>query len=425
MEYIISAVWALSELLSCMLFCGAFLKERREKRYISIAVICAWIIMCIYPNIGIEGFIKQVITIGFITFVSAFCYSGQWLTHMLLVIICYIFIAVIDIAMVNGISVLLGISYSEFIWRKLSYITVVTIGKLIENLCAWLLYHFRPLAGLEVTNRKWLSLSLLFPVSSVAMLIILVLHENSSGDLSVGSVVYSGVLAVANVAMLYIISSLEKATKQEQDMRLLEQQIVLQSDNYSTLQKNYASQRKATHEFERHLQTLRDLLDRNENSMASDYLRQLQNSRTLRIFSIKSNHPVFDVILNQKHQLALEQGIKMHIQVNDLSAVAIQTDSLVVLLSNVLDNAIEACQRVTEKKEISCSVLYDEGLYISVRNTSLPVDIVNNEIATTKARRAEHGYGIPAIKFVLAQLGAEYTFGYQDGWFQFAAEITI
>ena len=49
--------------------------------------------------------------------------------------------------------------------------------------------------------------------------------------------------------------------------------------------------------------------------------------------------------------------------------------------------------------------------------------LVHGEILTTKQNAAEHGYGLPAVKYILNQLGAEYTFAYHDGWFQFVAEI--
>jgi sensor histidine kinase regulating citrate/malate metabolism len=48
-------------------------------------------------------------------------------------------------------------------------------------------------------------------------------------------------------------------------------------------------------------------------------------------------------VLNQKYQQAQEHDIDVQMQVNDLSSVSIYTDHLVVLLSNLLDNAIEAC----------------------------------------------------------------------------------
>ena len=93
-----------------------------------------------------------------------------------------------------------------------------------------------------------------------------------------------------------------------------------------------------------------------------------------------------------------------------------------VLLSNLLDNAIEASES-TEGKEIFCRILHNDGLFISVRNTSAPVTIVENNIIAGKPVGIEHGYGIPAIEYVLEQLHAEYFFSYDNGWFQFVAEI--
>lgn len=113
----------------------------------------------------------------------------------------------------------------------------------------------------------------------------------------------------------------------------------------------------------------------------------------------------------------------MHIQVNDLSHITVPTKMLVVLLSNLLDNAIEACQKLSDGREIHCSILDDEALYISIRNTSPAVKITDDGISTSKSETKEHGYGIPAIRYVLEQLHAEYTFHYSDGWFQFVAEI--
>ena len=101
----------------------------------------------------------------------------------------------------------------------------------------------------------------------------------------------------------------------------------------------------------------------------------------------------------------------------------IPTDSLCVVLTNLLDNAIEACRRIDGYREIRCYVLYDDGLYISIRNTSEPVEIVDGKIPTSKQDSLSHGFGLMSVGYVLDQLGVEYTFGYQEGWFHFAAEI--
>lgn len=213
------------------------------------------------------------------------------------------------------------------------------------------------------------------------------------------------------------------STQEDTESMLLRQHMEMQQESMTALEQNYRMQRKSAHEFEHHMQVLRDLLEHDEVGAARDYLDRLKKNRSIHVMSVSSNHPVIDVILNQKYQTARENEIKMQIQVNDVSALTIPTDSLVVVLTNLLDNAIEACRRLDGYREIFCSILYDDGLYISIRNTSEEVAIVDGKIPTSKRDSLSHGFGLLSVTYVLDKLDAEYTFGYEEGWFHFAAEI--
>ena len=113
----------------------------------------------------------------------------------------------------------------------------------------------------------------------------------------------------------------------------------------------------------------------------------------------------------------------MQFCINDLSSIQLSASELVVLLSNLLDNAIEACRRVDAERLIRCTILENDGFFLSIRNTSLPVRITEHGIATTKVSASEHGYGLPSVCRILDALHAEYAYNYEDGWFQFTAEI--
>ncbi len=234
------------------------------------------------------------------------------------------------------------------------------------------------------------------------------------------SLLLAGVLMLLPcVAIHFAIRTAEKNAVQETDMLLQRQHMEMQTESINALEQNYRLQRKSAHEFEHHLQVLHDLLEQEEVSEAKAYIARLQGSRSYRVISVNSRHTVIDVILNQKYQAALESGVTMQIKVNDLSQVTLPTDTLVVILSNLLENAIESCRRIDGYREITCTVLYDEGLYIAIANTSDPVD----DLSTTKADTLRHGYGISNVCMLLDKLQAEYTFTYEDGWFRFAAEI--
>ncbi len=239
-----------------------------------------------------------------------------------------------------------------------------------------------------------------------------------------------GMLSVKGIAIFaawltgrYLSGRVRQQDLQELEARMQRQRLEMQTESINALEQNYRLQRKITHEFEHHIQVLDDLLETGAVEEARQFIRQLRGSRSYRSIGVNSRHTIIDVILNQKYQTAQENDIRMQIQVNDLSRVTLPTDTLVVILSNLMDNAIEACRSLDGYREIDCRVLYEDDLYVAIRNTSRPVEIQNKSIATSKNDTLNHGYGLNNICFLLDKMEAEYTFYYSDGWFYFAAEI--
>ena len=120
----------------------------------------------------------------------------------------------------------------------------------------------------------------------------------------------------------------------------------------------------------------------------------------------------------------------MQFEVNDLSALKIREIDCTVVLANLLDNAVEACAKLEQPErwiEVKALLEHtggteDETLFISVVNASPPVKIVNDRIDTTKEDPSLHGFGLPNVKEILSQNGAEYIMTYQDNTFQFSLE---
>lgn len=422
MEYVISAVWIALEVICCMIFYAAFFKVKRSRSQAFLLFLAVWIIILVYSNLGINKTLRQGITVLVcVVLCHLLCYATL-VKSVLITIVGYIFIAIFEVAVLYGTSALLGISVAEFLWRKLSYITAVTIGKLLPILIAWLLFKFLKSKRETYVQNKWLLLSMIFPAVSVIVLITVFFQFQEREDLSLSAVVLSGVLAGANVATLYIIHNLERFTYEQENSKLLRQMMMLQSENISALERSFHTQRKLTHEFEHHLQVLQGLLENGEATQACEYLHLIRKDRAIHSYNIHSHHPVIDVILNQKYQSANESNIKMDIKANDLSNVQISNESLVVLLTNLLDNAIEGCQRVDGRRLIQCSLVHESSLFVSVKNTSLPITTTDKGIQSSKTG-TEHGFGMQAISYTLNQLQAEFAFKYEDGWFVFVAEI--
>lgn len=423
MEYIISLVWVFLELLNYMFFADAFLERSRGKKATILSFCITWLVMFVYSRLVSNTLIRLLLTLICSVGLSLYLFKGFWLRHVLCFLLSSIFGALADTLVAYGASSLLGISFAELIWKQLLYTVIGTVAKLLCIFTAYVIRRIRKPYGPQKVRIKWLLLTLFFPVVSILMLVTISDSYKTQPDLSVSAFVFSCILISANITILYLISIMEKSMQKEQKLILLNQNMEIQTKNLLALEKSFQNQRRATHEFKNQLNTIRNLLDSNQPDVAQKYVEQIQESQLVRAYSIRSSHPIIDAVINQKYQEARESSIEMQIQINDLSGVSVKTNELVVLLSNLLDNAIEACCRLENNRIIHVSIIASENLFVSIKNTSPPVEIINGTIATTKTDKDLHGYGLPSIQHILTMLQAEFTFAYEDGWFCFAAEI--
>lgn len=423
MEYLISAFWFVLEYIYCYLFWSAFLLPKCSKMRSLLIFVAAWLISFAYTNIGLTQALKLCISFGLFGIMTVFLHAGSWYRRILVIALGYVVSGMIDTAVLYGVSSFLEMSLTEFAEHQLFYVATVTVGKLLSIFLAWIFYRYRSFSNFHDIKKKWLLLTMLFPFVSFAMLIVVFDGFRGRSDLSFSAFIFSGILAISNIAIVYLVKIMEDSTKTAQEAALLNQQMEIQTNSIIALEKSYRAQRKATHDFRNQLQTINDLLVNGESDAALDYVQQLQGMQTTRIFSVNSHHAIIDAILNHKYQIAQEQGIDVQVRVNDLSGVSLGTDVLVVLLTNLLDNAIEACLQLPHDRIIQCRIIATDSIYLSIRNTSNPVTITDNCIPSSKVPREDHGYGLSRIQYILNQLNAEFAFTYEDGWFEFVSEI--
>ena len=352
--------------------------------------------------------------------VLLFCWGAptKWYRILLSVIAGCVFCWVISNGFVLGVRYLFGLSVWDLQNRRLFCMVVVSAGQLLALLGAWIVRQIR--IGFRA---RWLLLTLLFPVLSLAMLLIMLFTYLGRTDISETTFFFCCLLELSNFAAVGLIHATQKSTLLGQEMALLHQQLQIQSESIVSLEKSYRAQRQSTHDYQNQLQTVYRLLWDGKDASAREYVGQLLDVQSERVFSVNTGNPIIDAVVHQKFQVAYEQGIEATFRGNDLSGVSMKMNELVVLLSNLLDNAIEGCARYSGERKLECSMILQNGLFLSVRNTSPAVMIHGKHIPTTKEPRHEHGYGLRTISRILDQNKAQYSFRYADGWFEFVAEI--
>ena len=426
MEYLITALWISLEILSLFFFISAFTKPRFSKRLTFCIILVTILLLTVHSTeilYSLPTYFIKGISCGLCLVFALIVFSSPWYLCVMLTAVFYFAIGAIDTIVLYAASALFGISLSDLVWRKILYTMVCTLGKCIALFLCWGIYRLLDRCERKKISVKRIILTTLFPFISILLLFPIFQSYKLQGDLSQSAVVFSIILLFANGSILYLLDNLDRTAAAEQEVALLNQSMELQSENYQALEKSYRAQRSASHEFQHQLQAIRVLLQDGNINEAQEYIDQLQGQNTTRIFATNSKHPIIDAVLNEKYQRAKENNIDIQIKVNDLSRLQVHTDALVVLLSNLMDNAIEACLRVPSDRSIECSLVLEDSFLLSIRNTSLPVQIEGGLIETTKVSRLEHGFGLSAVRRIIEQLNGEYVIDYTEPWFQFVADI--
>lgn len=229
-------------------------------------------------------------------------------------------------------------------------------------------------------------------------------------------------------AAMFLVSWMEQNAHYREETLSLQTKAQAQQESIEALSAAYAQQRKLTHDFQAHLDTLAGLLTQEppDASAVQKYVQGLRAAQTDRILLVNTHHAALDALLNQKALVAKNRKIDIQFSVNDLSAVKINTVDLTILISNTLDNAIEACEKLPEEeRQIFVQVLLEEDvLFYAVRNRSLPVNVQPGQLpVTTKIPPSLHGYGLENVRTTLKKYSSLYAINYADGWFGFATDL--
>lgn len=295
-------------------------------------------------------------------------------------------------------------------------LTVIVLAFLIKRI-----HHFDRSA--KVSWKWWLPL-LFIPFGSLGLVLLLTRSVVSGATDENVLLITSAFLAFVNILIMALVDWMERNARFREEALALSARVNAQAQNIEALSAAYAAQRKITHDFNTHLQTLAGLLKNGPSGAASDYVQALQQSQTERIFMVNTHNAAVDALLNQKALAAQKKQIDIRFEVNDLSGLQIKSVDLSVIIGNLLDNAIEASEKLpVTQREIVVKALLDESLFLSIRNRCNPVKAVQGNFPTTKPEPWLHGFGLANVKFIVKKYTSQYVLEYDKGWFLFCTEL--
>jgi len=225
------------------------------------------------------------------------------------------------------------------------------------------------------------------------------------------------VISIVLVIIRMIIVT-EKKNSLEGINALLEKQMNQTTDYYNQLIEKDNQSKKFRHDIKNLLLALHVMIKEGKNKKALSYIEELQETCAELKPKYDTGNIMADAILSAKDTKAATQNTSIKFE-GYIPAEKVKDIDMVVMLSNLLDNAIEACAKLPGKKAINIkSVLQKKLWVINVENPSTDVTIINNQIRTTKLDNKIHGYGLQNIFRTVQKYDGNMTLSYEDGIFK-------
>lgn len=196
--------------------------------------------------------------------------------------------------------------------------------------------------------------------------------------------------------------------RKEQENQLIQDYMFSLQSFYTMIQNRIEMTRRYRHDLAKHIQTLEIMMQRNEESDLQEYAENLK----IQFQELKNEEycqdEVISTVISIKRQQCLEKKIPFSFEIKDADYSSVRDIDMVGLLYNLLDNALEASERISAGQKRGIWIFMDRKeweICIDVRN-HIAAD-AKMDFKSKKQNKEEHGVGMKIIDYLVHKYHGE------------------
>ena len=345
----------------------------------------------------------------------------------------YSFVSVWDVLVLLAVSFLSKKAFSTYMENPMEYYLICYGVKCLELLLTVIIGLFarNRFQFKNTTWKDWLRATL-FPLTTIFCSVIFFQIYEVESAVGTELLLCEIILLFFDVMAIWILDYMDQQQAALQDNIILKRSIKQEKESMEALVEAYSDQRKKTHDFQNQLAVIYGLEQQESpNGEIIKYVEPLLKKELLPTLITKTGRNVVDILLTQKYSAAIKNQISFQMQLGDLSTFPLSDEELIVVLSNLLDNAFNACMAVSsfDERKVLLKMRTKEvaGFLYLENRTAHDVEILDNKIVAPKNKSIEHGYGLKNVTAILENINALYVFDYNSPkhLFSFSAQFPI
>ena len=391
-------------------FFGIFMERKRtgwldKCRYVVLYIVCVAVASLgkYFDSMGIK---VLLIVLMYMVFCAAF-YKANWKQCIFFSGLNYSLLFLADLFSLQAENILI---VKDEVYAS----NIVFLGLPAKLVWILLLFMLRRIwkdknSYGKLSHKEWRKFGIVLLFTLASMLLMYFCYSSEKKVQAVYLFLSAGLIVINFLVMVLMRDILVKG-ELLRESALTDQKKESQLTHYRDMQAVYERQGRKMHDYKNQIRTMQVLLKDGNTQAASALAERLTESISVEMSAVNTNHPVVNAVLNQKFHAAREQGVSMIFRVGDMSGMRLDGEEIVILLSNLLDNAIHECVKVVKagRKAVMSIKLVQEGgkMIFSVRNPVVEkVEVVE-------------GTGLSNVKAVVDKYGGDFAVSCDEEKFQ-------
>jgi signal transduction histidine kinase len=393
------------------LICSKFTAKYHISAPTILFIMANIIILSITPVI-----IEMLVILNCIVYLFLFR-TGGVLKKMFWIFIAFTLIIALSVFSTMIIAVISGLD-SMYILRENSTerLLAMVIAKTLQAGVFYVLAkqkrNYETKSFLPLTS---MLICLVVPFLSMMLLLFMyVLMHNADANIPEEIMFFISVsYLIINIAVFALYETISRESEKNYALAAQNKQYEITEQHNGEVIEIYSKMREWRHDYNNHMQLIVGILEKSDANAdineAINYIKNLDEKIQSSSLEIITGNYIADAIISAKATLAASHGITFEHNIYLPDDLVVESTDLCSILSNLLDNAIEACCKIEQNRYIKLEIIFVKTqLNIKIINsTDGEYKIENGRFKTTK-RGDLHGIGLKHVKSIVENYSGFY-----------------
>lgn len=388
----IAQIWILSELFP-------------RKQSVKKVYIVGWILLnfCIAHFVLLPNIWQSLLGMGVMLLMSCIMLEGKTEQKMLVIIACNVFMILVSMLRGRITFFLSGKSINEISIQgseSLARVLGIVLTNTLYLLTAYILtcfFHDK----IKLKKEEYIIIIIYYIIFLIVVLLSIAMSRNVDFSLIWQKIflILDMLMFIANIIVLKMIFHINQQNHYEMENALLYMQITQQEKRIREEEKNYREVQLLRHDLKRYLVTYRQLLQEGKYEVIEADIDKILGKRLNTNHCVYTENTILNAVICEKMEQCSIKNIKIEVQVNaDKDMDSIEYG---VVLSNLLDNAIEAEEQEKEENRYIClNIGVEQNMIHLVVSNYISESVLQNNalLETSKKNKQLHGIGLRGVK---------------------------